>query len=226
MYILLKEKRAYEVLQDQVEKSFAADLHIRPQDIKNIVIVGAWHGLEISRLLENYINAFIFAFEPYPGNFNVLNETYGKIDRVRTYCKAVADRVDCVKLYELSKAGNASILLPADPVKEELNVDCTTLIHEFGSIEIDLLWIDTQGAELHVLQGANIKKCKSMFIEVYTKKNEEHYKGQCYLDDLIEYLKDTHELTKLGLDNEYNNGIGNSFWIRKDLIRNYTINPI
>lgn len=221
--ILLEDKRAYEVLQKQVEDSFAKDLNMKPEDVRNIVIVGAWHGQEIGRLLKNYINALIFAFEPYPKYYRILTEKYVKNDRVYTYNKAVTNRVSRIKFYELPMTGNGSILKPVGKIKEEITVDCTTLKHELEDLEIDLLWVDVQGAEMHVLQGTNIEKCKSMFLEVFTLKAYELYEKQCYMNDLFDYLDNTHELYKLGLDNENKNGIGNSFWVRKDLIRKVVI---
>jgi hypothetical protein len=85
--------------------------------------------------------------------------------------------------------------------------------------DIDLLWIDVQGNELNTLKGADLKNVKSLFLEVNTGDgarpfDKESYQDNCLLEDLIEYLPD-FELSILGLDNENNNGTGNSFWIKK-----------
>lgn len=63
---------AYDIIQNDVEFSFHNVINKKPEDIKNIVIVGAYHGYEILRLLNNYTNVSIHAFEAVPEHFEVL----------------------------------------------------------------------------------------------------------------------------------------------------------
>ena len=94
-----------------------------------------------------------------------------------------------------------------------------TLNSLFSESDIDLLWVDVQGAELNVLRGSPLKNCNSLFLEIHTKDfikpwDAEPYQGQCYKEDLEDYLED-FDLHSIGLDNETGNGQGNSFWVKK-----------
>ena len=95
---------------------------------------------------------------------------------------------------------------------------------ELQNITIDLLQIDTQGAELMVLKGTTgiLSNVQSLMLEVHTKDfikpwDREPYRGQCYLNELVTFLKD-HDLSVkyVGLDNEGGNGQGNSFWCKEN----------
>lgn len=220
------EPNAYDIIQADIETGFHKILGKDSKDISTICIVGAYYGFEIARLLENYPNSRIYAFEAYPDHFKVLESRYKGNSRVILFNSAVTSKIGEVEFYQLTVEGNGSIL-PfqgdkfgcAVKIKHSIKVFSTTLIEILGDTEIDLLWIDVQGAELEVLKGTNTKKCESMFLEIHTHDfikawDEEPYKGQCYKEDLEEYLK-YHTLHSIGLDNMNGNGQGNSFWVRK-----------
>jgi len=222
------EPRAYEVIQRDVENNFHTMIGKKPEDIKNIVIVGAHHGYEIDRLLINYPNCKVCAFEAYPEHFKVLKHRYAATPNITLINKAVCDINGTIDFFELGNggAGSGSLLEfqghkfghPFTPL-EPIRVPCVTLEKELGDIEIDLLWVDVQGAELAVLRGSPLSSRSSLFLEIDTHDcieewDKERYKGQCYKEDLEQYLTH-HELHSIGLDNESRNGQGNSFWIKK-----------
>ena len=72
---------------------------------------------------------------------------------------------------------------------------------------------------MKVLEGADLSKVNSIFCEVHTRPSSGDpgpYKGQCYLDQLEEYLKPTHSLHSIGLDG-WDTKVyeqGNSFWVK------------
>ena len=223
------ESNAYDVIQRDVENNFHAMIGKKPEDVKNIVIVGAYHGYEIDTLLKNYPNCKIYAFEAYPEHFNVLRGRYEANPNVKIIGKAVSDIDGTIDFFELGNGGggSGSILefqghkfghpfIPQQPIK----IPSVTLKKELQNIEIDLLWVDVQGAELLVLKGSPLNLVNSLFIEIHTHDfikawDEEPYKGQCYKEDLEEYLFNSHVLHSIGLDNASGNGQGNSFWLRK-----------
>lgn len=220
------EPNAYDIIQRDVETGFHGIINKTPQDIKIICIVGAYYGFEISRLLHNYKNAHIYAFEAYPAHFDVLERNYKEYTRVTLFNTAVTSTVGDVEFHQLTVEGNGSILpFQGDKfganvsIESSIRVPSTTLKEALGDIEIDLLWVDVQGAELEVLKGTDTKKCASMFLEIHTHDfikawDEEPYKWQCYKEDLEEYLEH-HILYSIGLDNANGNGQGNSFWVKK-----------
>jgi len=221
---------AYEVIQEDVETNFHLLLGKNKEDIKTIVIVGAYHGYEISRLLNIYKNSNIFAFEAVPKHFKILNHNYYNNDRVKLYNLAISDEEGFIDFYELGNGGegSGSILKfrgheSGHPFKisEVLKLPCVTLNKLLPNLQIDLLWVDVQGAELKVLRGTNLSNCKSLFLEIHTRDyihlwDNNPYEGQCYKEDLEEYLYD-FTLHSIGLDNTSGNGQGNSFWVRKNL---------
>lgn len=227
--ITYHDPRAYETIQRDVENGFYTHINKGRNDFLNIVVVGAFYGDEIVRMLNKYPNAIVNAFEAHPQNFRVLTERFSSIHRVKLYNNIVSDTNGTVDFYELSAIGSGSILkFQGDKfghpfkIQESLKLESVRLDAILPDIQIDLLWVDVQGAELHVLKGTNIENCLSMFLEIHTHEyikewDKEPYKGQCYKEDLEKYLVG-HTIHSIGLDNENGNGQGNSFWLRKDLI--------
>lgn len=219
---------AYDVIQLDVEFGFNTFLGKEKSDIKNIVIVGAYHGYEINRLLNIYPNATIYAFEAVPEHYQVLQNRFNNINRVKTFNKAVSDVVEETNFFELGNGGEGSGSLlkftghelgHPFKIKEILKVKTTTLKEELQDLKIDLLWVDVQGAELKVLKGVDLNNCSSLFLEIHTHDfikpwDKEGYSGMCFKEDLENYLT-SFTLHSIGLDNESGNGQGNSFWIRK-----------
>lgn len=217
---------AYDVIQGFIEGNFHQLIGKNREEINTIVVVGAYHGYEIQRLLNNYPKCEIYAFEAHPNHFSILESKYKSNQRVHLFNVAVSDEEGEADFFELSEGGSGSLLKFTGNenghhfhIKETLKVPCTTLRKELGDIEVDLLWIDVQGAELKCLKGCKVDKCSSLFLEIHThdfieKWDKEPYKGQCYKEDLEEYLQG-HYLHSIGLDNTTGNGQGNSFWIKK-----------
>jgi FkbM family methyltransferase len=228
MTYIYPQDNAYDVIQSDIENNFYKIINKKREEIKNIVIIGAYHGYEIFRLLSIYPNCTIHAFEAVEKHFLVLQNTFKNNSRVKTYNKAVSDIVEDAFFYELGNGGQGSGSLLkfsghelGHPFKinEILKVKTTTLKNELPNLEIDLLWVDVQGAELKVLKGTNLNNCSSLFLEIHTHDfinlwDKQPYEGQCYKEDLESYLSD-FILHSIGLDNCAGNGQGNSFWIKK-----------
>lgn len=229
LMITYHDPRAYETIQRDVENGFYTHINKGRNDLLNIFIIGAFHGYEIARFLNMYPNATINAFEAHPQHFAILQQHFGNVDRVNLHNKIVSDSNGIVDFYELSAIGSGSILkFQGDKfghplkIQESLKLESIRLESVFPDTEIDLLWVDVQGAELHVLKGANTENCLSMFLEIHTHDyikewDREPYEGQCYKEDLEKYLQG-HVIHSIGLDNEHGNGQGNSFWLRKDFV--------
>lgn len=219
---------AYNIIQQDVESNFNVLISKSKEDIKNIVIVGAYHGYEIDRLLNIYPNCTIYAFEAVPQHYQVLFNRFKNISRVKTFNKAVSDIIEDTEFFELGNGGEGSGSLlkftghelgHPFKIKEIIKVKTTTLKNELPNLNVDLLWVDVQGAELKVLKGTDLDSCSSLFLEIHTHDfikpwDKEGYTGMCFKEDLEEYLT-SFILHSVGLDNESGNGQGNSFWIKK-----------
>jgi methyltransferase, FkbM family len=222
---IYKEPCAYKTIQFSIEREFYRYLNKKPENIRNIVVAGAYHAYEIERMLPLYPNAHFHAFEAYPKHFSVLKLRYLNNFNVSVYSVALADKNEKMPFYELTLAGSGSLLKIEQnqdlKISNIIEVDSKRL--DFFNIkEIDLLWCDVQGAELMVLKGTNLNEVKSLFLEVKTRdyinpKDKQHYQNACFLDELEEYLKGKFTLHSIGLDNMSHNGSGNSFWVKNTL---------
>jgi FkbM family methyltransferase len=132
-----------------------------------IVDLGAHHGVTVKRILEEFPNSTIHAFEPVPDVYAVLREQVGHINSVRTIPAAVGNRVGHIPMHVTKNRWCSSVLAPSQVGKNlygdwydtqsTVNVEITTLdawAAAAGIKKIDILKIDVQGLELDVLRGA------------------------------------------------------------------------
>jgi FkbM family methyltransferase len=128
--------------------------------------IGANHGAYTHVLNKLAPRARMFAFEPHPATFALLNSRVRHLPEVKAINKAVGDKSGQLKLYDFRfKDGStqASLSEPAVAFYSsdivEHTVDCTTIdafMAESGLDRIDLLKIDTEGQDLSVLMGARM----------------------------------------------------------------------
>ena len=226
--IIHKEPNGYDVISRDIESNFNLYLNKTKDDIKVIAIVGGYHCWEAEKYLQLYKNAKLYIFEPVPEFFNIIKQKYGSNPRCELHNIAITNITGDIDFYRTSSPGSDSIY----PVIENNNSG-----YSFKSVfkikvksdrleniikeNIDLLNIDVQGAELEVLKGTNLDKVSSIFAEIQMSenKNNQVYDGQCFSDDLQNYLNEKFILHSLGLDNEMKNGTGNSFWINNKFIQ-------
>jgi FkbM family methyltransferase len=126
--------------------------------------IGANHGAYAHVLANLAPNARIFAFEPHPATFGLLDARMKALPGVQSINRAVADKTGQLKLYDFrledgstqaSLSESAVALYSSDII--EHTVECTTIdafMAEYGLDHIDLLKIDTEGHDLSVLIGA------------------------------------------------------------------------
>ncbi len=224
-------KEPYVVIQEIVENQLDSIIGSHKGEIRNILIVGAYYGREIDNLLKNYPNAEIYAFEPNPKYFEGLEHKYSQNRKVHCYQYAVAKTDGWMEFYETNLEGSGSIL-PINDKSDVVNdygirqtekfTVKTISLDNFSAIQgqkIDLIWIDVQGAELNVLEGAGniLQNTKCIFLEVWASKTL--YKDQCRLIDLEKFLiRYGLILHSIGLGHSIGNGSGNAIFIRKDLL--------
>lgn len=100
----------------------------------------------------------VWAFEPDPDAFELLrrNVQLNGYDNVQLVPKALGAKPGTLKLFRHpTNRGDHRIYDPGDQ-REVVNVEVTTLDQYFGATEqrVDLIKIDTQGAECAILAGA------------------------------------------------------------------------
>lgn len=174
----LELPKAYDAIQLEVERRLHRYLHCDPCSIENVVIVGANTASEISRIKRAYPNSKFFCFEPSPKYIDALKAAWTNDPSVRIYPIAVSDTKGSATFYELDMPGNGSLLPPdveewakATEWKNKETQEFTVEVDRLDAVldlDIDLLWIDTQGNELRVLQGAEalLQRTKAVFLEM------------------------------------------------------------
>ncbi len=231
----------YDEIQVFAEYDLDKALHKDKNDIHNIVIVGAYDGYEISKMLQTYPNANFYAFEAHPDHYAKLKNNYNNIDRVKCYHLAVTAMPGEIYVHPTNIEAAASTLPLKNEIDKELNVDASQdplnqyqinnlpkikvaanaldNITELAGLEIDMLWIDVQGAELNVLKGASemLKRTSSLFMEIWMTKTL--YQGQCLAHEIRDFVAEYgFYLHGIGLDNQLANGTGNSIWLKGEKI--------
>jgi FkbM family methyltransferase len=220
--IIYNEPNAYDTISRDIENNFHNHINKSKEDIKTIVVVGGYICSECVTFFYNYPNAIIHIFEPVPEFFNTLVQRFGSHNRFKLYNLAVSNVNGIIDFYRTSSSGSDSILKVIENNNSGYNFNTTTSIkvksvrlQDIIDEQIDLLSIDVQGAELEVLKGTNLNNVSSLFLEIQMSENKHQsvYENQCFMDDLKLYLDNKFKLHSIGLDNELNNGTGNSFWV-------------
>lgn len=224
----------YQEIQQDMEHRLHRVLRRKPADVRRIVVVGGYLGLEVRHFLENYPHARIDVFEPSRRYFTALQRTYGDNARVHCHAVAVGERDGTMTFHEGTMEGVGSLL----PLKDASCADDRTWLPEklraaeaydvptvrldgfapLRDAEVDLLWCDVQGVELQVLRGATelLRRTEAVFLEVATTKTT--YQGQCLLGDLNAELGGRgFHLAGIGLCHT-GNGTGNALWLRRDRV--------
>jgi FkbM family methyltransferase len=165
-----------------------------PIDPRVIADIGANIGLTALYFAVTYPNARIFCFEPLPENINLLRlNTAPFADRITIIPKGLGQH-EGVFTYHLSDdprnfGGGAFHDLGCDPARSR-HLPVTTLhqaCRELHIHRIDLLKIDTEGAEWPVFRGAPphlIENCQAIIGELHSNNDQ----------DLLSSLSHTHHL--------------------------------
>lgn len=225
---------AYEAVQLEVERRLHRYLHVPSDEIRQIVIVGANDGGEIFRLRHSYPNCRFLCFEPSPVWFDKLTAIFGDHEFVESRQLALGESPGSATFHELPLGGNGS-LLPPDPERwsrmnqmeasrvTTYDVKVSTLDQQTADLpKIDLLWMDVQGAEGHVMKGGSetLRRTESIFLEVALVPSP--YEGAMLFPELDEVLSRCGFIcVGLGIDS-WNFG-GNALWIKD--VRSRTVQP-
>lgn len=158
-----------------------------------VVIVGAWRGEEILSFL-NWKKCTIFAFEPNKENFSYLHNVYSRNKQVHCFNLACSDTDGFAELFQANLTGNDS-LLPIQQREGFIQVSSSVVktvrldsVEELKNRKINMLWIDVQGFEKYVLQGAPevLKYTQCLFVEL--NDNDIAYKGATRIAELVQLL--------------------------------------
>lgn len=198
--------------------------------VNGVLQVGASSGQEVPYFTANGISLGAL-IEPLDGPYAVLRQRCAGHEGflpVQALCGSRDG--DMVQFHVASNNGESSSILP--PAKHlsdypyvqfqtTQTIQTFTLDRIFGAVSaqrpdigqaVNLLYMDVQGAELHVLKGANIVLHQVDYI--YTEVGlGGGYEGDVELEDLVSYLKAYgFRLSDLEFNSE---GWGNAMFIRR-----------
>ena len=167
------------------------------KDPQVIFDVGANVGFVTWQLTKTFKNANIFSLEPDPAAFQVLKARQGKNPRVRIFPIAASDRAGELAFVQRQTSCTSSLLgstKASEAAGEKVvKVKATTLDQfctEQSLQHIDLLKIDTEGADLQVLRGAagmlahgsiDVVMAEALFMPTY--------EGQAMFDEIAGFLR-------------------------------------
>lgn len=126
-----------------------------------IVDIGAHIGY-YSRIFSKLTkrNGAVYAFEPEPDNYKLLEFNLRKFKNVKIFNEALSDKIGLINFYQSNNTGCHSIVTQ-NSIKDTINVPTETL-DEFAKKnkiqKIDLIKIDVEGGEPIVFAG-----CKNTF---------------------------------------------------------------
>ena len=168
------------------------------KDRKALFDIGANIGQTAWAMLDAFPSADIYSFEPSPGTFETLKRTFAGESRVHVERLAMGERLGTLPFHVTAEHSvNDSLLRPnweAGASVVEVPVETvTTYCASKGIASVDLLKIDTQGFDLHVLRGArqmlDEKRIRLFTCEV---NFEPMYAEQATLIDLVQFASDVN----------------------------------
>ena len=218
----------YEFVETDVINNLNYYIKKPKNEIKNIIIVGAHYAYVVNYLHKNFYNCNFKLFEASPRHIQKLTNKFLNNKNIQIYPKAVSNTNGFLNFFETNLTNSGSILKTAELAsksfgmiqKESYEVETVTLNkhsfeYNYHNIEIDCLWIDVQGAEYLVLQGATeiLNNVRSIFIEISLL--EPLYENGAIFKD-INNLLNLNNFILFSLGTDYNNGTGNAFFVKKE----------
>jgi FkbM family methyltransferase len=182
----------------RIVKKEIRDLRHLFQDAQPTTVfdVGANVGFVTWELTRAFQEASIYAFEPNPNAYAVLCETHRRNPRVHCFPFAIANEAGEMTFLQRDVSGNSSLLdavAGAGGGTRRITVRTQTvdgMCAEQALQHIDLLKIDTEGADLLALQGAEGMLGEGAIDVVMTEVLlVPTFKGQPALDEIAEFLR-------------------------------------
>lgn len=181
-------------------------------NVTRILDIGSWHLLQSIEFASIFSDARIDAFEPVPNSFEICKANLNAIvpekrNRIAIHNLALSNVNGSIPFFEIdieqsshANVGASSMLkfidgLNGTPfnqnlIQKEIEVPSSTLDSwcvENGVEHIDIMWVDIQGAELLLFQGAEkiLSKTRIIMTEAGLQP---YYEGHTLKDDIDSYL--------------------------------------
>jgi FkbM family methyltransferase len=197
-----------------------------------IVEAGAFDGNDTQKMAKQWPQSTIHAFEPLPEICKRLEKNTIHLPQVHRYPLALSDTNGTALFYisekptrpgVASQAGSlhkpkkrleySSILFPRIAMVQTITLE--TWANENALQAIDLLWLDTQGHELAILQAAS-KILKNIHVVLAEVSFIESYEGQPLYEDVVAWMT-AHGFEYVGRDFEDTSTsfFGNALFVKR-----------
>lgn len=161
--------------------------------------IGANVGEYSKAVLANCSNARVFAFEPNPPAFKLLERM--KSERLSVHNFGLGSKSQQSEIFEYEfSSGSGHATLYKDVIEKELGKSSKSepvlirkiddVIEELGVERIHLLKIDTEGHELYVIQGAAAALKASMIDLIQFEFNSMNVASRVFMRDFYDLLPD------------------------------------
>jgi FkbM family methyltransferase len=203
--------------------------HLKLRKKNKLFIVGAHLGKEVPRLLDTGGVSKIFLFEPNP---RVIKSLKVRMLRYRKYTQiikaAVSNKNGSSIFYETNRDASSSMLKVSELAYKSYKIKVND-IYKVKTIKLDtfvmqtnhqpdVLWIDVQGAEMMVLEGAKniLRDVELIYLEIsiWTPL----YENGALMNE-IEKLLNLYDFKLSQLGTDLLNGTGNAIYIKKTALK-------
>lgn len=161
-----------------------------------IIDIGAFNGETSVQFAKAFPQSNILAFEANPETFPIAKKNCDRYKNITVLNHALSDKNEVLDFHITNNSVSSSLNELYDTadyhdelkIKNKVQVDAKTL-DEFSDLEnILLIKIDTQGHELHVINGAvkTLKKTDFVLVEM---ANHSLYKSGCQYYEVDEALR-------------------------------------
>lgn len=208
-------------MKNKITKTFIAQFL---PDNPVILEAGAHKGRDTIEMAKLWPNGQIHAFEPTDIYEQLVQNTEGYLN-IYTYNKALDALSSQKTMYACTGKYTqlSSLHKPSEYFTKntkfsfnEITVNTITLdewAEQYTIPTIDMIWLDAQGAELTILQGASksLRNTKLLFLEANIV---ERYEDAVLYDELKNWLLE-HNFIQLAADEEIKNNRFNVLFIKK-----------
>jgi FkbM family methyltransferase len=218
--LLLRKVPPYNYVEEFTISNINKFLRVEREDILSWCIVGGKLGNEIPVILKNFPGVQVLVFECSSRYLGRLEDRFKDEPRVQVVPKAVSDVSGISTFFETNLEGSGSLLPLAElhmtmynsSPAETFKIETVTLDDFLGEKTLDVLWVDIQGAEGKLLEGATktLSRTRAIFIEVSERANL--YAGSAPMSEINSVLNQ-NGFTLVGLGYDFNL-TGNALYIR------------
>jgi len=133
------------------------EMALRPEEVRTVLDIGANVGATALYFARLFPNAQIYAFEPAPDNFAVLERNIANSDRIRGFNFGLGAQDAALELFHSDNPinfGGYSLHPAGSDTSKKLRIrirNAASVLAELSLEEIDVVKIDTEGAEWDIL---------------------------------------------------------------------------